>query len=101
MTQRLTGHGSGRREGTSTDPGSPESRRRAFRARRLRRGGLALILVAPAALAYIVFVLRPMAQTFQYSLYEWDGVTQSTWVGLDNYAAIFRNPEMSGSIINA
>jgi raffinose/stachyose/melibiose transport system permease protein len=101
MTQRLTGPVSGHREGTSSAPGSPESRRRALKARRLRRGWLALTLVAPAGLAYIIFVLRPMAQTFQYSFYQWDGVTPSTWVGLDNYAAIFRNPEMSGSIINA
>ena len=85
----------------SPAPGSPESRRRALRARRLRRGGLALALVAPAGLAYALFVLRPMAQTFQYSMYKWNGVTASTWVGLDNYAAIFRNPEMSGSILNA
>ena len=92
MTQRLTGLVSGHREGISPALGSPESRRRALKARRLRRGGLALTLVAPAALAYFVFVLRPMAQTVQFSFYEWDGVTESTWVGLDNYAAIFRNP---------
>lgn len=101
MHQRLTPQVAGRREGTPPALGSPESRRRALKARRLRRGGLALTLVAPAALAYAVFVLRPMVQTFQFSFYEWNGVTESTWVGLDNYAAIFRNPELSGSIVNA
>lgn len=101
MMQRLTGVVPGHREGISPASGSPESRRRALKARRLRRGWLALTLVAPAAIAYVLFVLWPMAQSIQFSFYEWNGVTESTWVGLDNYAAIFRNPEMSGSIVNA
>jgi raffinose/stachyose/melibiose transport system permease protein len=52
-------------------------------------------------LAYLIFVIRPIATTVQYSFYKWDGVTPSTWVGLSNYAEIFHNPELSGSIINA
>jgi raffinose/stachyose/melibiose transport system permease protein len=91
----------GRREVTSAPRFTTESRRRTLRARRLRGGGLALILVAPAALAYLIFVIRPIAMTVQYSFYKWDGVTASTWVGLSNYVAIFRNPELSGSIVNA
>src|SRR5450830_1403742 len=91
----------GRREEDAVARFTTESRRRALRARRLRRGGLAMALVAPAALAYVVFVLRPIAQTVQYSFYDWDGVTPSTWVGLDNYTALFHDPELSGPIINA
>jgi len=90
-----------RREETAVARSTTDSRRRALRARRLRRGGLALALVAPAALAYLIFVIRPIATTVQYSFYKWDGVTQSTWVGLSNYAEIFHNPDLSGSIINA
>ena len=101
MAQRLTPQTSGRREGTSPVLGSPESRRRALRARRLRRGGMALTLVAPAALTYFLFVVRPIAQTVQYSFYDWNGVTPSTWVGLANYVALFHDPELSGSIVNA
>lgn len=99
MRQRQTIDG--RREVSSPAPGSPESRRRAIKARRLRRGVLAWALVAPAGIAYVLFVLRPMAQSVQFSFYEWDGVTESTWVGLDNYAAVFEIPEMYGSIVNA
>lgn len=78
-----------------------DSRRRAIRARRLRRGGVALALVAPAALAYVVFVIRPILYTIQYSFYDWNGVTASTFVGLDNYAELFHNPDLSGPILNA
>ena len=83
------------------DPASSESRRRALRARRLRRGWLALLLVVPAAAFYATFVLRSIALTFQYSFYDWNGVTAATWVGLDNYAKVFRDPELAGSIVNA
>ena len=83
------------------DPASSESRRRALRARRLRRGWLALLLVVPAAAFYATFVLRSIALTFQYSFYDWNGVTAATWVGLDNYAKVFRDPELFGSIVNA
>jgi len=91
----------GRREEDVVARFTTESRRRALSARRLRRGGLALALVAPAVLAYVIFVIRPIAMTVQYSFYKWDGITPSTWVGLSNYVEIFHNPELSGSIINA
>jgi raffinose/stachyose/melibiose transport system permease protein len=83
------------------DTSSSESRRRALRARRLRRGWLALLLVLPAAAFYATFVLRSIALTFQYSFYDWNGVTAATWVGLDNYTKVFRDPELYGAIINA
>ena len=78
-----------------------DRRRRALRARRLRLGGLALALAAPAVLAYVIFVIRPIAMTVQYSFYKWDGITPATWAGLSNYVAILHNPELSGSIVNA
>jgi raffinose/stachyose/melibiose transport system permease protein len=59
------------------------------------------MLVAPALLVYSVFVLRPLALTFQYSLYEWNGIGPSTWVGLDNYVRVFTDPELFTSIAHA
>ena len=101
MNQRLTtAQALDGREGTTHEV-LPDSRRRARRARRLRQGTVALALVAPAALAYLVFVLRPIVLTFQYSLYKWNGVGASTWAGLSNYAALVKNPDLSGSIVHA
>lgn len=90
-----------RRPSVSDRSITPEARRRADRARRLRRGLPGLALVAPAAVFYGVFVLTPLASTVQYSFYEWDGVTPSTWVGLENYARLFTDDELIGSIVNA
>jgi raffinose/stachyose/melibiose transport system permease protein len=57
--------------------------------------------VAPALLVYAVFVLRPLFLTFEYSLYRWDGIGPSSWVGLDNYARVFADRDLYGAILNA
>ncbi|MFD5315370.1 carbohydrate ABC transporter permease [Streptomyces sp. NPDC127098] len=57
--------------------------------------------VAPALAAYAVFVLWPMVLTAQYSLYEWNGIGPSTWVGLDNYGRVFTDSELFDTILNA
>jgi raffinose/stachyose/melibiose transport system permease protein len=57
--------------------------------------------VVPAAAFYLVFVLQPIGRTAQYSFYDWNGITPATWVGLDNYVAVFTNPKLVGSILNA
>jgi raffinose/stachyose/melibiose transport system permease protein len=48
-----------------------------------------------------VFVLRPLALTVQYSLYQWDGIGPSTWVGLSNFAKVFSDPTLVNIILNA
>jgi len=57
--------------------------------------------VAPAFAVYAVFVLGSIGLTIQYSFYDWDGVGTASWVGLDNYRQVFRDPELFGSIVNA
>ncbi len=57
--------------------------------------------MVPAAVFYAYFVITPMAETVQYSFYQWNGVTESTWVGTDNYQRLFADPELFGPILNA
>jgi raffinose/stachyose/melibiose transport system permease protein len=57
--------------------------------------------VAPALLVYAFFVLQPLVLTFQYSLFSWDGIGPSTWVGVDNYSEVFTDPDLSGTIVHA
>lgn len=91
----------GRREVAAHASTGFEARRRALRARRLRRGWVALGLVVPAAAFYAAFVLRPLVLTVQYSFYDWNGVTASQWVGLGNYTRLVDDPSMLASIGNA
>ena len=100
MTTTRTTGGTGRRE-VVEDLHGLEARRPALKARRLRRGWVALALVVPAAVAYAAFVLRPLALTVQYSFYDWNGVTESTFVGLDNYTRLLGSTERLASIGNA
>ncbi len=50
---------------------------------------------------YATFVLRPLLLTVQYSLYDWNGIGRSRWVGLDNYRSLLTDREMFDSILHA
>ena len=43
------------------------------------------LFTAPALIVYTVYVLYPIVSTFIYSLYDWDGSTAGTFVGMGNY----------------
>jgi N-acetylglucosamine transport system permease protein len=74
----------------------------------MRRPGERLFIagfLAPAVLLYAAFVVWPLLQAFQFSLYRWRGVSdQRTFVGLKNFTdlaadlvfrkAVFNNLEM-------
>jgi raffinose/stachyose/melibiose transport system permease protein len=57
--------------------------------------------VSPALVAYGVFVLYPLYLTVEYSLYRWNGIGPSTWVGLDNYGKVFTDPDLFNTIVHA
>jgi raffinose/stachyose/melibiose transport system permease protein len=80
--------------------------RPSVRSRGVRRGQrgqslAAWLFAGPAIVAYTLFVLVPLVRTVQFSFYEWDGIGPSPWVGFDNYARVFTDPELSGTIVNA
>jgi raffinose/stachyose/melibiose transport system permease protein len=75
--------------------GGHRARRRAERrAERLpgeaRR--IAYLYILPAFLLYAAFNLFPLIQGANISLFNWDGVTLGTWVGLGNYTDFFTDP---------
>jgi raffinose/stachyose/melibiose transport system permease protein len=59
------------------------------------------LFVLPALLMYGFFVLRPLAQTVQYSLYHWNGIGVARWAGLDNYLTVFTDRDLLKIISNA
>lgn len=79
----------------------PSHRRPAVVKLRGARGLAGWLFVAPALAFYAVFVLRPIALTVQYSLYDWDGIGPSTWVGPANYGKVFTDPDLFDSLVNA
>lgn len=63
------------------------------RRRRRRRSPflVALPFLAPALVAYLIFVIGPMAESVRLSLFEWTGFVGApqVFVGIDNYVRIF------------
>ncbi|MEV6301192.1 sugar ABC transporter permease [Actinoplanes sp. NPDC051861] len=80
---------------------APSTGRRARRARRPGAAWLGWLFAAPAIVMYATFVLRPLLLTVQYSLYDWNGIGASTWVGLDNYRRLLTDSELFASILHA
>jgi raffinose/stachyose/melibiose transport system permease protein len=92
----------GRHPAAREPAGSRRAPRRKPGARRAARARWAgWLFVVPALGMYGLFVLRPLALTIQYSLYQWDGIGPSTWTGLGNYATVFSDPALLAIIGNA
>jgi raffinose/stachyose/melibiose transport system permease protein len=78
--------------------GRAASRPAVRRLRRKRFFELA-ILVGPALVLYVVFVIVPIAQALHYSVYNWSGLGKLTdYVGLGNYRDAFGDPAFRGAI---
>ncbi len=60
-----------------------------------------IVLLAPAVIVFAVFVIWPLFDSFRYSVTNWNGFDPDyDFVGLDNFARIFRDPEFLNAIIN-
>jgi raffinose/stachyose/melibiose transport system permease protein len=76
-------------------------------ARRRTRGApgrprlIAYLYIAPAILFFATFVVFPVVSTVNASFYQWNGITQATWVGLDNYVDIINDEKLLGSFRNS
>jgi raffinose/stachyose/melibiose transport system permease protein len=66
-----------------------------------RRQWSGLLFVIPALALYGTLILYPAARTINLSLWDWDGVNAATWVGGANYADVFTDSVLRGSIVHA
>ncbi|GGP25317.1 carbohydrate ABC transporter permease [Silvimonas amylolytica] len=57
-----------------------------------RRKRTALLFLLPAMVIFAVYVIYPILSSFCLSFYNWDGVTDKSWVGFANYNELFHNP---------
>ncbi|HTE60293.1 MAG TPA: sugar ABC transporter permease [Solirubrobacteraceae bacterium] len=64
-----------------------------------RRVGYLYLL--PAFAVFAAFVLVPLGHAFWLSLWEWDGVSPGTWVGLDNYSDVVSDPALRRAFMHA
>lgn len=71
---------------------TPPKKTRKFR---WREGYVGYFYLLPAAAFFLTFVLAPLIQTFNLSLWEWSGLqgAPATFVGLGNYQEVLTNPD--------
>jgi len=74
--------------------GRAKPRAATFSRQAKRRRWMGLLYLSPALVLYAAIVLVPLIQTVNYSFYKWDGVSEPTWIGLQNYLQFGRDPRM-------
>jgi raffinose/stachyose/melibiose transport system permease protein len=57
-------------------------------------------MLVPGLLPYIAFALLPIAWLIRYSFFRWNGFTDPTFVGFDNYARVLRDEQWWSSVLN-
>jgi raffinose/stachyose/melibiose transport system permease protein len=62
---------------------------------------LGYLYIAPALVVFVAMVIVPLGQSVWYSLFSWDGLSVATWVGVDNYTALFSDPSLRGPFLHA
>jgi len=65
-----------------------------------RQGAIGYVLIAPAVLATVVFLLIPMVVSAYWSFTDFDGLRPPVWVGLDNYADLLASSRFMRSLQN-
>ncbi|MEV8468533.1 sugar ABC transporter permease [Fluviibacterium sp. DFM31] len=88
---------------STTSPALPvdqyEPPRRSF----YKRNEIAItpwLFLAPAILFFLFYVIFPIYQSFSVSLYDWDGLSEPTYVGLENYRELMDDSAFEVSLWN-
>lgn len=50
-----------------------------------------MLFVSPALIVYAMYVIYPILATLNYSLYDWNGSSVGTYIGLQNYVQLFND----------
>jgi raffinose/stachyose/melibiose transport system permease protein len=79
------------------DTAVPNRRRRNFK----RYQWDAYLYLVPAFTFYMIFLLRPVLESGWISLFEWDGITGSVWVGLGNFVDVLTDPLIGEALANS
>jgi raffinose/stachyose/melibiose transport system permease protein len=59
------------------------------------------LLIVPALVPYVAFVVFPLLMGVQYSFFDWNGIGAAEFIGLENYITVFTDETLVASIQNA
>ncbi|PZE21495.1 sugar ABC transporter permease [Paenibacillus xerothermodurans] len=72
-----------------------------FIKRAIRSGAMVNVLYLPALILFVVFIFYPFVKGIQISFTNWNGYNQDyKWIGLQNYARLFSDPDIAKIIQN-
>ncbi len=60
-----------------------------------------LVFLAPTLILYSLIMIIPLVQSGFMSFFDWDGVNQAAFAGLDNYKRLFSSRDLGVSIRNS
>ncbi|HSG03019.1 MAG TPA: sugar ABC transporter permease [Marinobacterium sp.] len=83
-----------------TYPAAHSSGSRRRRSRWQSQTVMPWLLLAPAMLFFLVYVIAPIFQSLLYSFYEWDGIGEATWIGWGNYEELLEDDRFYVSLKN-
>ena len=58
------------------------------------------LFLAPGVLMFLVYVILPIFESMWISLYDWDGIGEKTWIGVENYVEFFNDDAFRVSLWN-
>ncbi len=58
------------------------------------------LFLAPGVLFFLFYVIFPIFQSVSYSFYEWDGLSDATYIGMDNYVELMDDEAFYTSLKN-
>ena len=58
------------------------------------------VFLAPALVLFSIYVLYPIINSFNLSLYQWDGMGEKVWVGFENYIELFDSETFYTALTN-
>jgi multiple sugar transport system permease protein len=73
---------------------------RARRRWRVPQRAVPWLFLAPAIVMFVVYVLVPIGQSLVISLYDWDGLSDKQFIGLDNYVELMSDPDFLVALRN-
>ncbi|OAB89040.1 sugar ABC transporter permease [Janibacter melonis] len=62
---------------------------------------VAWLYLLPALLVYGAFALYPLLRAGWISLYDWDGLSVGSWVGLSNYTEVLTDERLRAALLHA
>ena len=59
-----------------------------------------VVFLLPAVVLYLVFVMYPVFSALQTSMYQWRGIGEKKWIGLDNYIKMYSDENFINALMN-